>query len=253
MFEELKEKYPRWMFMSVVGSQNYGTTTNNSDTDMKVAYLPTFPEFYHNSFTHADTGSPTGDDYTVHPAHEFLNHAFKGNMNFWEVVFYAPTFQTNLEFWENSSKMHAFFDEVRTVVKNNPLANFNAMRGMMVQKNKEAIRLHSSTCVDDDEKIRKAAQHSMRLFSTLVVYLAQKELVLDLRPYGIYNWLEWRSNHYSFDWEEYTKNFDSALKMLEVIEQDFIDWHNDPVVFKTRINGKNYVNRTMINLIRRNG
>ena len=77
MFEKMKEKYPRWMFISVVGSQNYGTAIEGSDTDVKLAYLPTFEEFYRNKFVHSDTGSPDGDDYTVHPAHEFLGSVLR--------------------------------------------------------------------------------------------------------------------------------------------------------------------------------
>ena len=169
MFESLKEKYPRWMFMSVVGSQNYGTATPESDTDVKVAYLPTFQEFYYGNFKHADTGSPDGDDYTLHPAHEFLRHAFKGNMNFWE-VFFADTLEVNWEWWNESGEMRMWFDHLRWIVHMNPYPNFNAMRGMAIQKDKEAHKFYNTAIATDHAKFRKAAQHAMRMLDMLLDY-----------------------------------------------------------------------------------
>jgi len=184
MFETLKEKNPRWLFMSVVGSRNYGTATPESDTDVKVAYLPTFNEFYSGKFKHVDSSGPDQDlDFTVHPVHEFLRHAFKGNMNFWE-VFFSDSIELNfgLDVLNDEFLMNA-----RNAVSLNYTANFNAMRGMSYQKWK-GITKH----VNDPARWWKDAQHTVRMLDTILLYGETSDLYLDVNSVDDTEWFDWK-------------------------------------------------------------
>lgn len=263
MFEEMKEKYPRWMFVSVVGSQNYGTAIEGSDTDVKVAYLPTFEEFYRNKFVHSDTGSPDGDDYTVHPAHEFLRHAFKGNMNFWE-VFFSNSFEVNWKFWNESGEMRMFFAHCRDIVTMNSHNNFNAMRGMAMQKYKEAMRLSDAggytgfkhiTDVDRNARMWKAAQHSMRMLDMLLAYHCDGNLHLDLTKHGKYDWEDWRnpSGHPADTrFVEYVDFYNSTLQQVDDLESSFISHASEADVRSDRERYQWNVDNIMMRLILEN-
>jgi hypothetical protein len=242
VYDELKELHPRWMFMSTVGSQNYGTAIEGSDTDIKIAYLPTFEEFYYNKFEYMDTGSPTGDDYTLHPAHEFLSHAFKGNMNFWE-VFYSDGFTMNRKLWESSGVMGWFLNSCKTYVERNPLANFNAMRGMAIQKDKQAYKEWNR----NKTSFYKSAQHAMRML----------DMIIDISENGISrldissdkDWLNWRSDM-TITISEYAELFERKLKFVDELEFKFK--HEQKLLRESREHNKKMIDKTMMNLILKN-
>jgi len=187
-FKYLQEKYPRWIFMSVVGSHNYGTNTKDSDVDIKVAYLPTFDEFFENKFQHVESSGPENAfDYTVHPVHEFLNHAFKGNMNFWEVFFVSgDNVKVNSKWFNSSYERSSFFDLIKSACELNFQHNFNAMHGMAVQKYRNAWKYHPKNMESPDinlidaytKKFWKEAQHAMRMMETLRHYCKTNELLI---------------------------------------------------------------------------
>lgn len=259
---ELTKKYPRWLWMSVVGSQNYGTATPESDTDVKVAYLPTFEEFYRNSFQHADTGSPDGDDYTLHPAHEFLRHAFKGNMNFWE-AFFSTNLKVNFSFFEASGQVGAFFGNVRSVVLDSPMANFNAMRGMAVQKYYEAWKLVNGMDDDhrlyaDDPRVWKSAQHSMRMLDTLLEYHRTGRLVLNLTDREAFPdthvWEGWRDRNGTagdLRFAEYVAMYEEKLATVDSLEDSFKAHDSNPDVRSNRERAQWFVDQTLMDLVRK--
>lgn len=247
ILDNLEYVHPKWMFMSVVGSQNYGTATVDSDVDVKIAYLPTFEEFYRNSFAHVDKSGPDMRvDYTLHPVHEFLNHAFKGNINFWE-VFFSPSFRVNIELWDSSGELNAFYDAIRRYVNGNFLANFNTMRGMAVQKHKEAIKLYS---VVDDRKAWKSAQHSMRLLDTIRKYYETGRVSLNICD-GTHNWEYWRHTIMrSGDFDHYLSMFETDLHGIDMFEPEIKYWDMD--LKSHGLVRKNFIDRTLMNMVLRN-
>ena len=264
MFKRLQEENPRWMFMSVVGSQNYGTAVESSDTDIKVVYLPTFEEFYRNKFQHMDTGSPEGDDYTLHPAHEFLRHAFKGNMNFWE-VFFADSLEINWKFWNESGEMRMFFSHCRDIVTMNSHNNFNAMRGMAHQKYVEAMkRMGASNPLADDKWYSdqiaggwKAAQHSMRMLDTILEYhrTGCLELNLTALPNAYPIWADWREPSGvpgDIRFVEYVEFYNETLQMVDDLESNFISHHNATDIRSNRERYMATVDQIMMKLILEN-
>jgi hypothetical protein len=248
MTDELKVECPRWMFMSIVGSQNYGTAIPGSDTDVKVAYLPTFEEFYRGRFKHADTGSPVGDDYTIHPAHEFLKHAFKGNMNFWE-VFFSDSFDVNWKLWEHSGEMRMFFQFVRKAIVLNAHPNFCSMRGMAAQKHNEAIRCHGRG--DGDLVVWKPAQHSMRMLDTILAYNSTGNLHLDLSTIGIYDWFNWRGDQRSVDFDQYLETYAKTLTSVDALEDVFRAHQSEGEVRSWREKYMGDIDRIMMDMILR--
>ncbi len=246
MLENLKEKYPRWMFMSVVGSQNYGTAIDVSDTDIKVAYLPTFEEFYYGKFTHVDTGSPDGNDYTVHPAHEFLRHAFKGNINFWE-VFFSNTLEVNWRWWKESEEMIMFFSHLCNIVRMNTQPNFNAMRGMAVHKDKLAYGMWNK----DKHSFYKSAQHAMRMLDMIIDIHYDSVINLDLTKDGDCDWSHWRTDC-TITLSEYAELFEEKLNIVNGLEESFRDHHNNTDVRSDRERYQWSVDMIMMKLIKEN-
>lgn len=176
--DELEKAHPDWVLMSVAGSQNYGTAIATSDLDLKVVYCPKFSEFWKGSFN--TLCKVTDDvDYSVTAIHHYMKYVFKGNMNFWE-VWYSPSLRIRPEFW--GSEAGETFDDIRQVIEMNWSANFNANRGMALQKFKKYV--HS----DDAETARKELQHACRILSTLKYYFETETLCLDLPKEYRGNW-----------------------------------------------------------------
>lgn len=217
MFRTLKEAHPRWLFMSVVGSRNYGAATPESDTDIKVAVLPTFENYYRHKFEKVCNGGPAQDvDYTVHPTHEFMSHAFKGNMNFWE-VFFADSFQMNPTFKIDAD---LFIERSRRAVSLNFRSNFDAMFGMAIQKDRASKKYRAI----DPKKAWKEAQHAMRMLDTLSHYYETGQLILNLRRLEIedlfYTWATWKGRE-DTNFEGYDTMFKERLHHVKELEPLF--------------------------------
>jgi len=171
---DLKELYPNWVFMSVVGSHNYGTATDKSDIDVKMVVMPTFKEFYYNKFNRTSKGGPdTPVDYTCHPLHEYIRHSFKGNMNFWEVFF-----SNNLTINDYYPDLRELLPDIRDAIRENFVPNFNANLGMAIQKHNSFLKmwdLYNSQVGTDHfelwlDRLLKEAQHSIRILEFLSAY-----------------------------------------------------------------------------------
>lgn len=215
IYTDLIERNPDWILMGVVGSQNYGTAIEGSDTDVKVAYLPRFENYFFNNFYHYDSSGPENSvDFTVHPIHEFMNHAFKGNMNFWE-VFFAENTVINEDFIDED-----FLYYCRETVMANWINNYEAMRGMAIQKNINAIK-----CVQSPEKFWKEAQHSIRMLDTLLDYYNCRgcislNIVSKMNP----EWKNWRSRTI-VDVEEFNRVFDYTMIEVDSLRDNFLQRH----------------------------
>lgn len=96
--------------VSLVGSYNYGTAIEGSDLDFKIIYYPTFKEFYSNSFpvTHYTSEK---FDISLHPVHKYVEQMFKGNINFFEILF-----GTHVRY---DRYFGYFVDELRLLMKSN--------------------------------------------------------------------------------------------------------------------------------------
>lgn len=255
----LEPLHPRWLFMSVVGSHNYGTTDENSDHDAKVAYLPKFSEFYYGKFSHVDTGSPLGDDVTLHPVHEFLRHAFRGNMNFWE-VFYSDTVRFNPTFFTPAQERR-FRAACTNVVVSNTDQNYRAMLGMAIQKNTKAILAMESENTDW-RRVWKEAQHSMRLLAMLKEYHRTGKLVIKANQLPIEStlWANWRMKSWyevgSFKnfvkFESYQAAFQRELDELRALEDSFVKHANDPSIRLFREMEMGFVDNFIMEMIKEN-
>jgi len=233
-FDSVLEKQSRWVFASVVGSHNYGTASEYSDVDMKVMYLPTFEEFFNNKFDRTSDAGPGFDvDYTCHPFHEFVNHCFKGNSNFWE-VFYSDHLRFNDRFItrENAVK---FIDSMKEAVRLNYMANFWATRGMAFAKfkrfeNKIHLPNPDPNGVNPTpeatplmiDRHNKEIQHAMRLMLMMVHYVERDELRLCMPEHFARDYISLRDRTTAIDYTEGSelfKKYDAYLDTKEPILQ----------------------------------
>lgn len=180
----LEKDNPNWVLMAVAGSQNYGTQIPTSDLDLKIVYCPEFSEFWHGAF--ASLCKVAEDvDYSVTPIHHYMKYVFKGNMNFWE-VWYSQSLHLRPTFWGNDSEQ--IVSAIKTAVEMNYTPNFNANRGMALQKFKKYVK------ADDANVARKELQHACRILSTLKYYFESGNLCLDLPKEFRGNWSSLRQS-----------------------------------------------------------
>lgn len=191
----------RWIFKSIVGSHNYGTNVDSSDIDIKVAYLPCMHEFWNHSFERtSNSGHDQHIDYTLHPIHEYLKHAFNGNINFWE-IFFSKWFRMNPRFISihDFTYIHLILKEI---IHLNTLPNFHAMKGMAFQKSTIVPRHYAMSQYDE---MWKNFQHTARLLDTIIHYVEHDQIILDLVSFLPNNpeWKNWRKRNGNVSKEEY--------------------------------------------------
>lgn len=75
----------RPLMASSAGSLNYDLVVETSDLDLKAVYLPDIADFYHGRFPKFSFTTPRFDA-ELHPVHQFVQHALKGNINFFEFL-----------------------------------------------------------------------------------------------------------------------------------------------------------------------
>ncbi len=253
-YKSVLKNHPRWIFASVVGSHNYGTSTEHSDVDLKVMCLPTFEEFYNNKFDRTSDAGPDSDvDYTCHPLHEYIRHCFKGNMNFWE-----PFFSNHLIF--NSRFVDAdykalFCRRMRNAVIMNYMANFRATRGMALEKYKKFQRgvhlgngdTHTELQIDLHNK---EIQHAIRLLEFLVHYIKTDEIELDLTDNldSKYPTLREEPDPIHSEVGEYLfETLDGELSSLEYVFKHF-----DATYYDQKVKVMDGIQRQIFELIRKN-
>jgi predicted nucleotidyltransferase len=107
------------VFVSPVGSINYELATPKSDLDCKAVYLPSLSDFYYHKFQKFSMVSDRFD-CELHPAHDYMMHMLKGNINFFEPVYsdYAIVAPEFSDWW------HFMRELVEMNVKETALASF---------------------------------------------------------------------------------------------------------------------------------
>ena len=222
-FRMVTGKNPRWVFASVVGSHNYGTASEHSDVDMKMMYLPTFEEYYKNKFVRSsDGGAGAVIDFTCHPFHEYVKHSLKGNMNFWEVWF-SPHLRFNRKMVEDHW-FRSFQTRIMIAVRLNYLANFNATRGMAIEKFKRFERkIHlpgeekALTSLNVDRH-NKEIQHAVRLLSFLLYYENERSISLELSSKYNARYVSLRNNIKPISVDRGSKMFHDLMDSVNAIE-----------------------------------
>lgn len=213
--KRLAKAYPSWVLMAVAGSQNYGTSVPTSDLDMKVVYCPEFSEFWNGSFV-STCKVATDVDYSVTPVHHYMKYVFKGNMNFWE-VWYSPSLTLRSSFWGNDpSKLIA---DIKRVVELNWVPNFNANRGMALQKFKKYVK------ADDASTARKELQHACRILSTLKYYFETEHLCLDLPKEFRGNWNDLRVSEDESLVQICANEYSKLIYWADLYEDVFVQRH----------------------------
>ena len=71
---------------AVVGSWNYGLQHEGSDVDLKLAYWPTFEQYFDAKFYNVRSTSPEVDFHLV-PVHKLFQALLRGNSGYYEMLF----------------------------------------------------------------------------------------------------------------------------------------------------------------------
>lgn len=201
--------------VSIVGSHNYGTNTENSDIDLKIIYYPTFREFYKNRFNRHNHAGPDNDiDYTIHPLHEYIQHSLKGNISFFEVFFTQNVFHA-------SPNVTHLSNLVRSAVEINYLKNYYSIRGMAHEKNKGVTNWMQK---DDIPRAKKDAQHALRLLETLSYYRHFHKIELVLPDAYRKRYIEIRNN--DFKYNDYNILYDEVKSLIDSYELYFNSLQN---------------------------
>ena len=142
------------LLVSPSGSVNYDLTTENSDFDMKAAYLPTLEDFYHGKFPKFNLVTPEFD-CEVQAVHKFIHHMMKGHINAFEPL-YARSSLANPDF------IHIMHLGLQPLVAMNIKSTIRACYFSSVQTDKDATV--------SGWKPRKAA-HALRFLLFLITLL----------------------------------------------------------------------------------
>ena len=142
------------LLVSPSGSVNYDLTTENSDLDMKAAYLPTLEDFYHNRFPKFNLVTPEFD-CEIQAVHKFVHHMMKGHINAFEPL-YAKSSLADPDF------IHIMHAGLKPLVEMNVMSTIRACYFSAVQTDKDAFT--------NGWKPRKAA-HALRFLLFLITLL----------------------------------------------------------------------------------
>jgi len=142
------------LLVSASGSVNYNLTTEDSDLDLKAAYLPTLEDFYHNRFPKFNLVTPEFD-CEVQAVHKFVHDTMKGHINAFEPL-YAKSSLADPDF------AHIMNLGLKPLVEMNVMSTVRACYFSAVQTDAEAVA--------NGWKPRKAA-HALRFLLFLITLL----------------------------------------------------------------------------------
>ena len=164
--------------VSVTGSWNYDLQTEESDTDLKAAYWPTFEQFYDGKFPHVQlqTVQCAGGEFdlSLAPVHELLSHVLKGNLGWVEMLYPRhPEY-----FWSTMTQLDYCMDRLRVLAPMNAKASVLSALG---HARKKMAKLHSYTPSTAQYEDRhgynlKEACHAVRFVSVASHLLEHGEL-----------------------------------------------------------------------------
>jgi len=142
------------LLVSPSGSVNYGLEHENSDLDLKAAYLPTLEDFYHSRFPKFNLVTPEFD-CEVQAVHKFVHHMMKGHINAFEPL-YAKSSLADPDF------IHIMHSGLKPLVEMNVMSTVRACYFSAIQTDKDALVT--------GWKPRKAA-HALRFLLFLITLL----------------------------------------------------------------------------------
>lgn len=164
--------------VSVTGSWNYDLQTEESDTDLKAAYWPQFPQFYNGKFPHVSiqTVQCAGGEFdlTLSPVHELLSHVLKGNVGWVEMVY--P--RKEEYFWSTDSHLDYCVDRLRALAPMNAKASVMSALGHARKKMTGLHHYTPSTAQYEDRHgyNLKEACHAVRFVAVVAHLLKHGEL-----------------------------------------------------------------------------
>ena len=154
------------MMVCPVGSFNYDCVIQNSDLDMKAVYMPSLRDlFLDDNPKFALTSEQF--DCELHPAQHYLQHALKGNLNFFEPLF------------ARRRRIHPGFAAIvdgplkRMVKMNVKSTVMGSHRFALQQRDKASAR---------KETWGKSASHAIRILVFLINLIESGEWELVPRP-----------------------------------------------------------------------
>ncbi len=86
------------LLVASAGSINYDLVVPTSDLDLKAVYLPDLKDYYSGKFAKFDFVTDRFD-CELHPVHHFVQHALKGNINFFEFLYAEASLATPSFIW----------------------------------------------------------------------------------------------------------------------------------------------------------
>lgn len=159
-------------FGAVIGSWNYGLQHENSDVDLKLAYWPTFQQFFDSSLPDVRVVTPELD-FTLVPVHKLFLSLLKGNLGFYEMLFplkegYRWNY-VDLVDETTHDPLGALLEQAKGLVHGNALAVYSANRGSAKQAIARA-EANKNNCW------AKESAKAYRFLNTAYVYLNEGRL-----------------------------------------------------------------------------
>ena len=154
------------LMVSPVGSVNYGLLNETSDLDMKAIYMPSFADFYHNSFPQFNFVTDVFD-CQLSAAHKYIQFVLKGSMNHFEALF-SPTCKAHPDF------AHIIKKYLVPLIDMNTVAITRAAWFMALKAHDDATK--------NGWKPKKAA-NAIRIMVFLITYLDENKI--EYQPKGV--------------------------------------------------------------------
>jgi predicted nucleotidyltransferase len=152
------------LMVSASGSVNYDLVTEDSDLDMKAAYLPSFADYYHSRFPKFNFVTDEFD-CELHPVHHFVQFVLKGHPNHIETLYSKAK-------WMHSDFSYNALIILKPMVETNVMATVRTSWFSALQANDEARRTVWKN---------KKASHAIRFLLFLITLLDRG--VFDFTPH----------------------------------------------------------------------
>ncbi len=137
-----------------------------------------------------------------------------------------------------------FIRNCQSGVLYNWINNYNAMKGMAVQKKIKAMK------TTHPEIFWKEAQHAMRMLDTILHYYNRGTMSLDRVTFEAPIWKDWRSRT-DIDYYGVTNLFEEKLTTVDNLRQQFEERHIWATKVRTNVQSAAY--NTIIKLVKDEG
>jgi predicted nucleotidyltransferase len=180
------------LMVSASGSVNYNLVTEDSDLDMKAAYLPSFADYYHGKFPKFNFVTDEFD-CELHSVHNFVQFVLKGHPNHIETLYSKAK-------WMHSDFSFNALSILKPMVEANVMATVRSSWFSALQADVEARKTVWK---------HKKASHAIRFLVFLITLLDRGEF--DFTPREPLRTAIMRLKRNEMDLYEYDVLFDEIL------------------------------------------